>query len=221
MGLVGDVFKIIDGVMKSVDSAQNISSTLVRGIANTEDIYNIVDNIQTFIELAGTIAQTVTDGLNFASSIASIAGSAGPMGGQAAGGLQAAAAISGIITSVIQSINAGIYLAQEAYRIGSKYIGKFLSYLVGAGQGSLLGDVKFLLDKNDWTLKTWSEDNPEDKRSRSVPNWLRDEQSVAAQGGKIRDLNMYIGPGTDPNEAMNEGMWRVMTDQGGVFTSEF
>ncbi|AHN84040.1 tail length tape measure protein [Mycobacterium phage Hawkeye] len=222
VGLVGDVFKIIDGTLKSIESASNISSTLVRGIENTEDIMSIIDNVQSFIELAATIAQTVTDGLNFASSIASAAGSAGgPFAGGATGGLQAAAAISGIITSVISSVNAAIDLGQEAYRIGSKYFGKFLSYLVGAGEGSLLGDIKFLLDKNDWTLKAWSEDNPEDKRSREVPAWLRDQGSVQEQGGKIRDLNMYIGPGTDPNEAMNEGMWRVMTDQGGVFTSEF
>ncbi|ABD58443.1 tape measure protein [Mycobacterium phage Chill] len=220
MGLVGDVFKIIDDTLKSIESASEISSTLVRGIENTEDIMKIIDNVQSFIQLAGTIAQTVTDGLNFASSIASIAGGA-PGGQGAVGGLQAAAAISGIITSVIQSVNAAIDLGQEAYRITSKYYGKFLSYLVGAGEGSLMGDIRFLLDKNDWTLKAWSEDNPEDKRSHQVPAWLRDERSVAEQGGKIRDLNMYIGPGTDPNEAMNEGMWRVMTDQGGVFTSEY
>lgn len=220
-GVAGDVFKIIDGVMKSVDSASQISSTLVRGIENTEDIMKIIDNVQTFIELAQTIAQTVTDGLNLASSIASIASAAGPFGGQAAGGLQAASAISSIVTSVISSVNAGIDLAQEAYRIGSKYWGKFISYLAGGGDGSLMGDVKFLLDQNDWTLKTWSEENPDDKRSRSVPGWLQNDSGVQERGGKIRDLNMYIGPGTDPNEAMNEGMWRIQTDQGGVFSSEY
>lgn len=57
MGLVGDVFKIIDDTLKSIESASEISSTLVRGIENTEDIMKIIDNVQSFIQLAGTIAR--------------------------------------------------------------------------------------------------------------------------------------------------------------------
>lgn len=216
-GLIGDGFKIFDATMKSIDSAAAISETLVRGVQNTEDIYNIVDQFQSFIELAGTISQGISDGLAFAGTLAAASG--GSDGGGAAAALQAASAVAGVVTSVIQTVNAAIDLGQEAYRIGSKYVGKMLSFMVGGGNGSLLGDVKFLLDKSNMTLQTWSGDNPSDKRSFGVPSWLSfGQQTGGQQQGKIRDLNMYIGPGTDPNEAMNAAMWSIKTDQNGVYS---
>lgn len=216
LGVVGDVFKVMDTGIKAIGAASNIADTVVRGIQNTEDIYKIVDEIQKFYDLAAAVSQTISDGLALAGTIAMAAGG-GQDGGLTGSILQAAAAVTGIVTSVIQTINAGIDIAQEVYDIGSKYFGKWLSKVFGAGQGSLMGDVRWLLDKNTMELKTWSGDNPSDKRTFQMADRFGTGQDP--QQGKIRDINMYIGPGTDPNEAMNAAMWSIKTDRGGVFTS--
>jgi hypothetical protein len=211
--LAGDVFKVIGSTLKAIDSAANIGDTLVRGIENTKDINSIIDNIQSFIELAADISKTVSDGLGMAAGIAGASG--GMDGGAASGALSAASAVAGVVTSVLQSINAGIDLAQEAAKIAGKYVGQFLGFLTGGGQGSLMGDINFLLDTKTNELKTYSSDNPDDKRTfEGVGGSNADVRS-----GGIRDLNMYVGPGTDPNEAMSAAMWSIKTDQQGVYSN--
>jgi len=224
--LASDIIGAINEGIKSVGAAKDISGTLVRGIENTEDVMKVVDNIQQFITFGAKIANAVGSGLGLASTIvgsaAAGAAAGGDMGGTAAAAtaLGAASSIAGMVSAVLQSVNAAIDLGQEAYKIVSKYVGRFLSNIVGAGQGSLMGDLKFLLDKNDGTLKAWSEDNPDDKRALRVPSWMQGS-GVDPIGSKMRDLNLYVGPGTDPNEAMNTGMWMIQADQGGVFSSEY
>ena len=216
MGLVGSVFKTVDATLNAIDGASQISKTLVRGIENTEDIYGIVEQVQKFITLGATVAQAVSDGLAFAGQVAGASG--GTDGGGVSGILSAASGIAGIVSSVYSSINATIDLVQQGYRIATKYIGRMVSFMVGGGNGSLMGDVRFLLDERSRELKTWSGDNPADKRSFGMITWPW-EQMPQQPTGKIRDLNMYIGPGTDPNEAMSAAMWSIKTDQNGVFTS--
>lgn len=216
MGLVGSVFKVVDSTLNAIDGASQISRTLVRGIENTEDIYGIVEQIQKFITLGASVAQAVGDGLALAGQIAGASG--GTDSGGVSGILSAASGIAGIVSSSISAANAIIDLVQEGYRIATKYIGRMVSFMVGGGNGSLMGDVKFLLDERSRELKTWSGDNPADKRSFGMFTWPW-EKMPQQQTGKIRDLNMYIGPGTDPNEAMSAAMWSIKTDQNGVFTS--
>lgn len=216
MGLVGSVFKVVDSTLNAIDGASQISRTLVRGIENTEDIYGIVEQIQKFITLGASVAQAVGDGLALAGQIAGASG--GTDSGGVSGILSAASGIAGIVSSAISAVNATIDLVQEGYRIATKYIGRMVSFMVGGGNGSLMGDVKFLLDERSRELKTWSGDNPADKRSFGMFTWPW-EKMPQQQTGKIRDLNMYIGPGTDPNEAMSAAMWSIKTDQNGVFTS--
>lgn len=220
-GMVGDILQVIDGVIKSIGAASEISSTLVRGIKNTEDIYNIIDQVQVFIDLAAKVAGAVSSVANFAGQIAgAAAGGAGPFGGQAQQALQGVAAIAGMVQAVLQAVNAAIDLGQEAYRIGSKYLARFLGYLIGGPAGSLVGDIKFLLDEQTGELHAWSDQNPEDKRTHQVPGWMQSGVD-RERGQKIRDLNIYAGPGQDPAETMNAAMWMVTSDQGGVFSSDY
>lgn len=218
-GLVSDAFNIASSTLKSIDSAEDIAKTLVRGVENTEDIYKLVDDIQSFIELGASIAKTVSDGLAMAAMVTGAGAAGDPSGTTAAvaAGLGVASSIAGIVSTVFSTINAAIDIGQEAYRIISKYVGQFLSEWVGAGAGALIGDVKFLLDQNTGQLKIWSGDNPQDKRIMDIPKML--QQDITPGGSGIRDLNVYVGPGTDPNEAMNAAMWSIKTDRGGVFTS--
>lgn len=216
-GMVGDILQVVDGVIKSIGAASEISSTLVRGIKNTEDIYNLIDQVQVFIDLAAKIAGAVSSVASFAGGLA---GAGGPFGGMAGQALQGVAAMAGMVQAVLQAVNAAIDLGQEAYRIGSKYLARFLGYLIGGPAGSLIGDIKFLLDEQTGELHAWSDQNPEDKRTHQVPGWMQSGVD-RERGNKIRDLNIYAGPGQDPAETMNAAMWAVTSDQGGVFTSEY
>jgi len=219
--IANDVIGAINEGIKSIGAAKTISGTLERGIENSEDIMKIIDQVQTFISFAGKIADTVSSVASFVGGIASAAAGADPSGGAsgAATAAQGVAAIAGIVSGVLTSVNAAIDIGQEAYKLVSKYVARWATDVLGAGQGALRGNIKMLLDKNDWTLKSWSEDNPQDKRSLSVPGWMRND--TPALGSKMRDLNLYVGPGTDPNEAMNTGMWMIQTNQNGVFANEY
>lgn len=205
-GVVGDAFKVIDGVINSIGAVSNISDTLVRGISNTEDIYNMVDQVQKFLDLAVSIGQTVTDGLSLASTIASAAGSAGgPIGGGAAGGLAAASTAASLITSAISAVNAGIDLAQEAYRIFGSYFGEFLGFLTGSGT-KLEGDVKFLLDTTTNTVKAYSADNPQLKYDHALPF-----SSAKTPAPKVGDINVFPARGDDPAAISQRMMFAVKT----------
>lgn len=214
-GLANDIFKVVGSTLDAINATADITSTLVRGIENTEDIGKIIDNIQTYITVAADVAKAVSSGLGLAAGIAGAAGGADPSGGAsgASAALGMASSIAGMISSVLTTINAVIDLTQEAARIGGKYFGRFLGILAGGSGGGLLGDVKFLLDMNDRTLKAYSGDNPDDKRSHALIGGSRED---TRQHG-IRDINMYVGPGTDPYEATNAMMWSIKTDSQGVY----
>ena len=206
--IAGEVFTSIESVLESVGAAKDLGDTLVRGIENSEDVMKIIDNVQKFVETAANIASAVGSGLGAAAGIASIAGSDPTgAGGAAAGALGGASEIASLISAGLSTVNGIIDLAQEAYRIAGKYVGDFLGMLVGGAGGALEGDVKFLLDQNDGTLKTYSKDNPEDKRVFGNPFDRR--SNVVGQQPQIGQINVYGGPGQDPRDMTNEMMFAV------------
>lgn len=210
-----DVFASIQSVLESVGAAKNIADTLVRGVENSEDVMKLIDNFQQFLSTAAQIASTVASGLSIASSIASAAAGADPSGGAsgAASGLAAASQIASLISGAISTVNGIIDLTQEAYRIAGKYFGEFLGFLTGGAGGQLMGDVKFLLDENDGTLKTWSADNPEDKRSFDNPF---SQGGTTNQQPQIGEINVFPERGTDPAELTNEMMFAVAAASSGA-----
>lgn len=76
-----------------------------------------------------------------------------------------------------------------------------------------MGDVKFLLDENDGTLKTWSADNPEDKRSFDNPF---SQGGTTNQQPQIGEINVFPERGTDPAELTNEMMFAVAAASSGA-----
>lgn len=210
-----DVFASIQSVLESVGAAKNIADTLVRGVENSEDVMKLIDNFQQFLSTAAQIASTVASGLSIASSITSAAAGADPSGGAsgAASGLAAASQIASLISGAISTVNGIIDLTQEAYRIAGKYFGEFLGFLTGGAGGQLMGDVKFLLDENDGTLKTWSADNPEDKRSFDNPF---SQGGTTNQQPQIGEINVFPERGTDPAELTNEMMFAVAAASSGA-----
>ena len=210
-GLVGDAFGIIDSTMKSISSTKNIGDTLVRGIGNTEDIYNIIENIQSYIELGGKIAQTVSDALGMAGQIAAMSG--GQDMGATSAALSAASSIAGIVAQGFQAANAVIDLGQEAWRIGTKYLGRMLEDWFGLPGAS---DVKYLLDTVTGQLQVYSSDNPQMK---STFNTLGRELGRQYPGREApqNTFNIYQGPGQDPRDTMNQAMFAVKASGVGAF----
>lgn len=221
MGIAGnaanvakDVFASIESVMQSVGSAKEITDTLVRGVENSEDVMKTIDNVQQFITTAAQIAQAVSSGLGVAAGLAA-AGGADPSGGgaAAAGALAGASQIASLVSAGLSTINGVIDLAQEVYRIGGKYFGQFLGFLTGGAGGQLMGDVRFLLDQTDGSLKTWSRDNPEDKRVFDNPF---QRGGINEPSPRIGEINVYGGPGQDPRDMTNEMMFAVSAASSGA-----
>lgn len=205
--MAGDIFKVIGGAIDAVGSAKDIGDQLVRGVANTEDLYNMVDKIQTFIQLGSDIAGAVA---GISGAISGIVGAAGS--GDSSGGSQAAAAalgavssIAGIVQAAYDTVNAFIDLGQEAYRIIGSYAGQLLGFIAGGPEG-LMGNVKFLLDEQSQELLAYSTDNPLDKRSHDMAWTTKDEN---ARNQLIGNINVYGGPGSDPRDNTRQMMYQV------------
>lgn len=209
-----DVFASIDSVLQSIGAAKDIGDTLVRGFENSEDVMKTIDNVQQFITTAAQIAQAVSSGLGVAAGLAA-AGGADPTGGgaAAAGALAGASQIASLVSAGLSTVNGVIDLAQEVYRIGGKYFGQFLGFLTGGVGGQLMGDVRFLLDQTDGSLKTWSRDNPEDKRTFDNPF---QQGGIQERGDRIGEINVYGGPGQDPRDMTNEMMYAVTAASSGA-----
>lgn len=206
--VASDIIGLIQATLESISAAKEISGKLVAGVQNTEDIFKMVDNVQVFIDTAAKAAQAVGNAAGVA---------AGMSGGADMGISSGIAAVAGMIAGGLQATNAAIDIGQEIYRIVGKYAGGVLSTLAGAGQGALLGDVKFMLDKNTGQLVSQTAANPQDQRRLNVPDWLNwayDYRGDAWQAGVQAQLNVYAGPGQSVHDTMNETMWLV--NAGGV-----
>ena len=214
-----DVFASIQSVMDSIGAANELGDMFVRGLSNTEDVMKAIDQVQVFLQTAGQIASAVSSGLGVAAGIAGAAGS-DPSGGgaAAAGALSGASQIASLVSAAFSTINGVIDLGQEVYRIAGKYVGQFAGFLVGGGNGPLMGDVKFLLDTVDGSLKTWSQDNPEDKRVFDNPF---QRGGIREQQPKIGQISVFGGPAQDPREMTNEMMFAVSAASSGVWSNDY
>ena len=210
-----DVFASIDSVMQSIGAANELGAQFVRGLSNSEDVMKVIDNVQQFLSTAAQIASAVSSGLGVAAGIAA-AGAADPSGGGAAasGALSGASQIASLVSAAFSTVNGIIDLGQEVYRIAGKYFGEFLGFLTGGGGGALMGDVKFLLDTVDGSLKTWSRDNPEDKRVFDNPF---QRGGIKSDVPRIGEINVFGGPGQDPRDMTNEMMFAVSAASSGVW----
>ena len=213
--IAGDIFNIVDSSLKSVESTKEIGDTLVRGIANTEDVYKIVENVQSFIELGKNIAQTTSDVLGFASTLTGMGAAGDPSGGtaDAAAALGAASGIASIVSQVYSAVNATIDLGQEVYRLGTKYLGRALQNWFGLPGAS---DIKYLLDTMNGQLQVYASENPQMK---STFNTFERSMGNVGPGRSAPTNNLYIyqGPGQDPRDTMNDAMFAVRSSGIGAF----
>lgn len=218
---ISSVIQAIQSGLDSLAATQDIADRLVYGIRNTEDINKIIDDFQKYITFAANVAMATGNILQLIGSIAGAAGSgADEFGGSAPGqALSMAGTIAQLIGGILQGVNAAIDYGQEIYRIAGTYVGRFLSYLTAGLTGNpLMGNVRFLLNKNTGELLTYSTDNPQNKNTLGVPSWMNTWYDYTGGGNPNpqvnQQLNIYAGPGQSPGDMMNETMWLINSGGG-------
>ena len=211
-GVASDIIGTIVTGIEAVGAADTIAKVGVRGIANTDDVDTVIDSAQKFIELGAKISGSVASVASLIGSVTGAAGGADPSGGAgaAATAISSVATIASLVQAGFETANAVIDLTQEAFKIAGSYFGDFLGYLVGAGGGQLMGDVRFLLDENTNQLLSYSLNNPLDKRALDMPFTANDTSS---RNQLVGNINMYGGPGTDPRDMTRQMMFQVNTAQ--------
>lgn len=204
---ISGAFQVAQSYLDALAATQDIADRLVYGVRNTEDVNKLIDDYQKWITFAANVASEVGTVLSAVGSFT---------GGSDFGGTAAAGQAASLISGLLQGVNAAIDFGQEIYHIAGTYVGRFLSYLTaGLGGTPLMGDVRFLLNKNTGQLITYSEDNPGNKNTLNVPSWLN--QTYDYGGGSNPNpqvntqWNIYAGPGQSPGEMLNEVNWMYQT----------
>ncbi|WP_254427629.1 transglycosylase family protein [Mycolicibacterium conceptionense] len=215
---VTGVFKAIGSGLEALGATQDIADRLVYGVRNTEDVMKIVDNFQKYLTFAADVASATGNILSTIGGLVGAGGGSDPSGGAAGASmaLSAAGQISQLIGAALQGVNMAIDFGQQLYHIAGTYVGRFLSQLTaGLGGTPLMGDVRFLLNKNTGQLITYSEDNPGNKNSLNVPSWINQTYDYGGGSNPNPQINsqwnIYAGPGQSPGEMLNETMWMVNT----------
>jgi hypothetical protein len=206
-GAVTGAFQVAQSYLDALSATQDIADRLVYGVRNTEDVNKLIDDYQKWITFAASVA----------SEVGSVLSAVGSMtGGADFGGTAAAGQAASLIASVLQGVNAAIDFGQQVYHIVGTYVGRALSFLTAGISGSpLMGDVRFLLNKNTNQLIAYSEDNPQNKNTLNVPGFLKPTYDSGSGSNPNpttnTQWNIYAGPGQSPGEMLNETMWMVNT----------
>lgn len=214
-GAIGSVIQAIQGGLDAMAATQDIADRLVYGVRNTEDVMKIVDDVQKYITFASNLASA-------AGSILSMAGSMS--GGADMGATSGAGQMAQLLAGVLQGVNAAIDFGQQVYRIAGSYAGKLLSNLVaGAGGTPLMGNVRFLLNKNTGELLSYSQDNPGNQNVLPGMDFINALYGYGkyGKGGNenpqvSQQLNVYAGPGQSSSEMMREVVWMVNSSNNGA-----
>lgn len=213
-----DIFGVIDQSLKSVSATKEIGDTLIRGVANTDDVMKLIDNFQEYITLVQNVAQTVSDVSDLAgkfASMANVGGAPGTGGPQAV--TSAISGISSIIAQVAGAVNTAIDLGQEAYAIITKYYGRWLTSFLGMPGAK---DMNFLLDTVTGQLKAYTSENPSNKTTLNTWAKMMGSSQFQERPSPTNILTIYQGPGQDPRDTMNDAMFAVRASGVGVFGYE-
>ena len=203
-GIASGLFETFDAGIKYIGAWKEVSSTLVRGVANTEDVMRLIDQWQIGLDFWNKVVQNAADIASFAGQFT---------GGADFGGTSAIGGALGAISQIMTAINTGIDLAQEGYRIVTKYLGRFLTSWFGFPGAS---DIKYLLDEVSGQLQIYTSENPQMKHTfntlgRSLGKQYPERPSPTNQ------FVIYQGPGQDPRDTMDDAMFTVRSSGVGAF----
>lgn len=208
MSVVKDLFSLIDTIEGGFKAAAEVFALGVRGLSNTADVNRMVDGVQSVISAVGSVVSTVGSIVSTVSSIAALAGAAIP-------GIGQVGTVISALTGGIASFNGIIDLIQEGMGLLGRVFGGFLSGIAGGADGALYGKITTLVDTNDGTIKTWSDANPSDKRERKYGSGTGD--NINNRNGGIDTVNLYTGPGVDPQQMIGDMMFAVKAGNAGVY----
>lgn len=203
-GIASSVFETFDAGLKYIGAWKTVGDVLVRGIANTQDIMTLVDQWQIGLDFWNKLIQT-------GSQIASFAGQF--TGGQDMGITSAVGGVLGIVSQVMTAINTGIDMWQEAYKITTKYLGRFLTSWLGFPGAT---DMRFLLDEVTGQVQAYTSENPRNKHTfNTLPRALG--KQYPERQAPTNNLYIYQGPGQDPRDTMDDAMFTIRQSGVGAF----
>lgn len=200
------VVGLFDTVKDGLDNAVSTLDLVIRGVSNTKEVNQVIDGFQSMASTVSEIVSTVGEVVNIVASFAALASMAIP-------GIGQVATVVSAVTGGISQVNTVIDLIQEVASIAGMFIGGALSWLAGGAGGPLQGNISVLLDTNDNTIKTWSDDDPSDKRVHQLPG--------GNPGGNqqigINNLQIYQGPSSSTDQVLRDTMHYVRATQTGAY----
>lgn len=203
-GLASGFFETFDAGIKYIGALKTTADVMVRGISNTEDVMTLIDQFQIGLDFWNKVVQNASDIASFAGQFT---------GGADMGATSGIGGILGMVSQVMTAINTGIDLAQEGYRITTKYVGRFLTSWFGLPGAS---DIKFLLDEMDGQLKIWTSDNPQMKTTFNTLGRSLGKE-YPGRPTPTNNFTIYQGPGQDPRDTMDDAMYTVRASGVGAF----
>lgn len=220
--------------MQTLESGTQAFEMFVRGFSGTKDVNNFIDQVQSTVQGFMSMFQTVTGVVDqFASLLSTAADIAKTVAEIAKAGAEVASAIAdvaavvgsvaGVISGVVGGISAAvgsideiIDMAQEAWKIGSRFIGTALSWIAGGLGGPLQGDIKALYDSNTGELQFWDSENPQMKTIYGNGKFGQNEITGEQPGTSITN-NIYANPNAPASEIIREQMYAVRAAGNGAY----
>lgn len=239
--LVDGVLKVVKWPMDVYNSVQNMFDQggkafemLIRGFSGTKDVNDFIDQMQatwgsvlnvfqTVTGIVGTVADVFSTVADVAKTITEIVKTGAEVAGAIAEVAQVVGAIAGVVSGVVGGVAAAvgsvdeiIDMAQEAWKIGSRYIGKALSWIAGGLGGPMQGTVRALYDANDQTLKFWNAENPDMKTTYGLDPFRKNDapgtnKPLDDQIKNQSTTNIYANPNASAAEIMREQQYAVRT----------
>jgi hypothetical protein len=209
ISVASSIVGLWDTIESGFTAATTAAEQLIRGFSSTKDVNTFVDSVQSVASTFSSVVSTVSSIVSTVASLAALAGAAIP-------GIGQVAAVASVVTGGIANVNSVIDTVQQVFKIVGRFVGGALSSLAGGANGPLMGDVKVLLDTNDNTIKTWSEDNPDDKRVHSLNDPFATQTQNNQTTTGVGQLQVFAGPGDDPNKVMADAMFAVRAAQIGA-----
>ena len=205
---VQNVLGLYKTVQSGFSNAKEIFEMVARGLENTDDINKLVDGVQGMAETVIGVVNTVVDLIQMAVKLGATAAAAIPGIGPVIAAIANVVDVAGIVQTVIDTV-------QEVVSVGMMFLGHALSFLMGGADGPLRGKVRTLLDTNDQTIKSWSQENSWDKRTTDLDpyNTVPDKSS-----SKKNEFNIYANPNAPADEIINEAMYAVRANGQGAYS---
>lgn len=204
-GIASSAFAVFDAGLQYISAWKTVSETLVRGIANTQDIMTLIDQFQVGLDF-------FTKAADLGSQITSFVGSF--TSSQDYGITSAVGGIVGMVSQVMNAINMWIDIGQEAYSIITKYVGRFITSIAGFPGAT---DMRYLLDEYTGQVLAYTSENPLNKHAFNTLPRALGKRYPDERPAPVNNLYIYQGPGQDPRDTMDDAMFTIRQSGVGAF----